>query len=57
MELLAKPWSGVAMLLVFYLILIAVFSILSPFFFNTRNMLQIGLNVAYIGLMAARARR
>ena len=53
MELLAKPWSGVAMLLVFYLILIAVFSILSPFFFNTRNMLQIGLNVAYIGLMAA----
>lgn len=50
---LGKPWSGVVLLLIFYLILIAVFSYLSPFFFNTRNMLQIGLNVAYIGLMAA----
>ncbi|HTN61480.1 MAG TPA: ABC transporter permease [Devosia sp.] len=53
MELLAKPWSGVAMLLVFYLLLLAVFAILSPFFLTVRNMLQIGLNVAYIGLMAA----
>ncbi|RUT34868.1 ABC transporter permease [Arsenicitalea aurantiaca] len=53
MNLLAKPWSGVAMLLVFYLLLLAVFAILSPFFLTVRNMLQIGTNVAYIGLMAA----
>lgn len=53
MDLLAKPWSGVAMLAVFYLLLLVVFAILSPFFLSVRNMLQIGLNVAYIGLMAA----
>jgi ribose transport system permease protein len=53
MDLLGKPWSGVAMLLVFYLLLLAVFAVLSPFFLTVRNMLQIGLNVAYIGLMAA----
>ncbi|WP_018182936.1 ABC transporter permease [Kaistia granuli] len=51
--LLGQPWSGVAMLAIFYLILIAVFSVLSPFFLTLRNMLQIGGNVAYIGLMAA----
>ena len=53
MELLGRPWSGVALLLVFYLLLLAVFAVLSPFFLTVRNMLQIGLNVAYIGLMAA----
>ena len=52
-SLLGRSWSGVAMLGVFYLALIAVFSILSPFFLTVRNMLQIGGNVAYIGLMAA----
>ncbi len=51
--LLGQPWSGVAMLAIFYLILIAVFSVLSPFFLTLRNMLQIGGNGAYIGLMAA----
>jgi len=53
LHLLGQPWSGVAMLFVFYLALIAVFSILSPFFLSVSNMLQIGGNVAYIGLMAA----
>ena len=53
MDLLGQPWSGVALLLVFYLLLLAVFAVLSPFFLTVRNMLQIGLNVAYIGLMAA----
>jgi len=53
MSLFGQPWSGVAMLAIFYLILIAVFSVLSPFFLTLRNMLQIGGNVAYIGLMAA----
>src|ERR1700730_14918450 len=52
-SLLGKPWSGVAVLLVFYLVLIAIFSVLSPFFFGFRNMLAIGSNVAFIGLMAA----
>ncbi|MBE7247014.1 MAG: ABC transporter permease [Actinomycetospora chiangmaiensis] len=52
-SLLGRPWSGVAMLGLFYLLLIAVFSVLSPFFLTLRNMLQIGGNVAYIGLMAA----
>lgn len=51
--LLGKPWSGVAILLAFYIALIVVFSILSPFFFTQRNMLAIGSNVAFIGLMAA----
>jgi ribose transport system permease protein len=52
-SLLGKSWSGVAVLLVFYLLLIAVFSALSPFFFDLRNMLSIGSNVAFMGLMAA----
>ena len=53
LSLFGKSWSGVAMLGIFYLILIAVFSVLSPYFLTLRNMLQIGGNVAYIGLMAA----
>jgi ribose/xylose/arabinose/galactoside ABC-type transport system permease subunit len=51
--MLAKPWAGVAVLLVLYLIIIAVFWRLSPFFLDWRNMLTIGATVAYIGLMAA----
>jgi ribose transport system permease protein len=53
LSLFGKSWSGVAMLGIFYLILIAVFSVLSPYFLTLRNMLNIGGNVAYIGLMAA----
>lgn len=52
-SLLGKPWSGVAVLLVFYIALIIVFSILSPFFLSVRNMLSIGQNIAFVGLMAA----
>jgi ribose transport system permease protein len=51
--LLGQTWSGVAILLVFYLALILVFTILSPFFLSLRNMMAIGSNVAFIGLMAA----
>jgi ribose transport system permease protein len=51
--LLGKPWSGVAVLLAFYLALAAVFSLLSPYFLSLRNMLSIGANVAFMGLMAA----
>ncbi|WP_284316425.1 ABC transporter permease [Labrys miyagiensis] len=52
-SMLAKPWAGVAVLLVLYLLIIAVFSLLSPFFLDWRNMLTIGATVAYMGLMAA----
>lgn len=52
-SLLGKPWSGVAVLLVFYIALIIVFSVLSPFFLSVRNMLSIGQNIAFVGLMAA----
>ena len=51
--LLGRPWAGVAVLLVFYVALLGAFSILSPFFLSVRNMLAIGTNVAFIGLMAA----
>ena len=51
--LLGRPWAGVAVLLLFYVALLAAFSFLSPFFFSVRNMLAIGANVAFIGLMAA----
>ena len=37
----------------FYLVLLLVFSFLTPFFMTTRNMLAISSNVAFIGLMAA----
>jgi ribose transport system permease protein len=48
-----RKWSGVAILFVFYIGLIIAFAILSPFFFSVRNMMAIGSNVAFIGLMAA----
>jgi ribose transport system permease protein len=51
--LLGQPWSGVAILLVFYIGLLIVFTILSPFFFTLRNMMAIGSNIAFMGLMAA----
>ena len=41
------------MLFVFYILLLVVFSLLSPFFMTTRNMMAIGSNIAFIGLMAA----
>jgi ribose transport system permease protein len=51
--LLGKSWSGVAVLLAFYVALGVVFSVLSPYFLSLRNMLSIGSNVAFMGLMAA----
>jgi ribose transport system permease protein len=43
----------VLILLGFYIVLLVVFSVLSPFFMTLRNMLAISSNVAFIGLMAA----
>ncbi len=51
--LLGQTWSGAVVLLLFYVALLIVFSVLSPFFFSIRNMLSIGSNVAFVGLMAA----
>jgi ribose transport system permease protein len=51
--LLGQLWSGVAILLVFYIGLLIVFTLLSPFFFTLRNMMAIGSNIAFMGLMAA----
>jgi ribose transport system permease protein len=45
--------SSVLILLGFYVVLLVVFSVLSPFFMTLRNMLAISSNVAFIGLMAA----
>lgn len=45
--------TTVLILLVFYVVLLVVFSFLSPFFMTVRNMTSIGSNVALIGLMAA----
>ena len=50
---LGRAWSGVAILLLFYVALLVVFSVLTPFFLTVRNMLAIGSNIAFIGLMAA----
>jgi ribose transport system permease protein len=51
--LLGRPWAGVAMLLGLYLLLIGLFTALSPFFLTFKNLLSIGSNMAFIGLMAA----
>lgn len=50
---LARPTAGLFMLLVFYVVLLAVFSVLSPYFLTTGNLSTIGTNMAFIGLMAA----
>lgn len=52
-ELLAKPWAGTAMLLIFYLLIIVTFTILSPFFLSYQNLITVGTNASFIGLMAA----
>ena len=53
MRSFSGPRSGVLILLCFYILLVVVFSFLSPFFFTARNMLNITSNAAFIGLMAA----
>lgn len=44
--------TGVGVLFVFFIVMLVVFSILSPFFLSLNNFLNIGTNMAYIGLMA-----
>ncbi len=45
--------TTVLILLVFYVLLLVTFSLLSPFFMTVRNMTSISSNIALIGLMAA----
>ena len=52
-ELIAKPWAGVGVLLLFYLGVSVCFALLSPWFLSVDNLLSIGANMAFIGLMAA----
>ncbi|MDR3471062.1 MAG: ABC transporter permease [Devosia sp.] len=52
-ELLAKPWAGTVMLLIFYLIIMVIFTVLSPFFLSFQNLISVGTNASFIGLMAA----
>ena len=50
--LLSKEWAGVAVLAVFYVLILILFSVLSPYFLQTRNLMAIGSNMSVIGLMA-----
>jgi ribose transport system permease protein len=43
----------VVLLFAFYILLLIVFSLISPFFMTVRNMMAIGSNIAFMGLMAA----
>lgn len=47
-----KEWAGVAVLAVFYILIFGAFSVLSPYFLQTRNLMAIGSNMSVIGLMA-----
>ena len=51
--LLSHPWAGTTMLLIFYAVLLALFTAASPFFLSFSNISSIGTNMAFIGLMAA----
>ena len=51
--LLHGPASGVLILLGFYILLVVVFAIFTPYFATTRNAMSIASNVAFIGMMAA----
>ena len=51
--LLNRPGAGVALLLMFYLLVAGLFSVLSPWFLSFDNMVSIGANMAFIGLMCA----
>ena len=52
-NLLGRPAAGIVLLLVFYILLLAAFSFLSPYFLTLSNLSNIGTNMAFIGLMAA----
>jgi ribose transport system permease protein len=51
--LLHRPWAGVGILLALYLGIVLVFALLSPWFLTFENLMSIGANMAFIGLMCA----
>lgn len=51
-DMMGREWAGVAVLAAFYVIIFVVFSLLSPYFLQSRNLMSIGLNMSVIGLMA-----
>ena len=52
-SLMKQSWSGVALLSVFYIVIVIALSLMSPWFFSFNNAMNIGINMSYIGLMAA----
>ena len=48
-----QSWSGVAVLSIFYIVIVIALSLMSPWFFSFNNAMNIGINMSYIGLMAA----
>ena len=52
-EWLGMSWAGHVVLLGFFALLLAVFSALSPWFWSFDNMVSMGANMAFIGIMAA----
>lgn len=52
-SLMKQSWSGVAVLSVFYIVIVIGLSLMSPWFFSFNNAMNIGINMSYIGLMAA----
>ena len=52
-SLMKQSWSGVAVLSVFYIVIVIALSLMSPWFFSFNNAMNIGINMSYIGFMAA----
>ena len=52
-SLMKQSWSGVAVLSVFYIVIVISLSLMSPWFYSFNNAMNIGINMSYIGLMAA----
>ena len=52
-EWLGKSWAGHVVLLAFFALLLVIFSVLSPWFWSFENMVSMGANMAFIGIMAA----
>ena len=51
--LMRQSWAGVALLLLFQVVVLLTFSVLSPWFMSFDNMMSIGANMAFIGVMSA----
>ena len=52
-SLMKQSWSGVAVLSIFYIVIVIGLSLMSPWFFSFNNAMNIGINMSYIGIMAA----